>query len=81
MRRYHFAAITVIISLCFLFLVSESHGQAHTKGRPVAPLMPTLKPGDYVWHPEVSPAGPVVVLVSIPDQIMYGFNILTTGNQ
>jgi hypothetical protein len=43
--------------------------------------MPTLKPGDYVWHPEVSPAGPVVVLVSIPDQIMYGFNILTTGNQ
>jgi hypothetical protein len=31
----------------------------------------TLKPGDYAWHPEVSPAGPVVVLVSLPDQILY----------
>jgi L,D-transpeptidase catalytic domain len=24
-----------------------------------------------VWHPEVSPAGPVVVVVSLPDQILY----------
>ena len=24
-----------------------------------------------MWHPEVSPAGPVVVLVSLPDQILY----------
>jgi hypothetical protein len=24
-----------------------------------------------VWHPEVSPAGPVVILVSLPDQILY----------
>jgi lipoprotein-anchoring transpeptidase ErfK/SrfK len=24
-----------------------------------------------VWHPEVSPAGPVVILVSVPDQLLY----------
>jgi hypothetical protein len=46
-------------------------GAEHTKGREVEPFTRALKPGDYVWHPEVSPAGPVVVLVSIPDQIMY----------
>jgi hypothetical protein len=28
----------------------------------------TLKPGEFRWHPERSPAGPVVVLVSIPGQ-------------
>jgi lipoprotein-anchoring transpeptidase ErfK/SrfK len=28
----------------------------------------SLKPGQFVWHPERSPSGAVVVLVSIPDQ-------------
>ncbi len=52
-------------------LVASVQGAEHTKGREVEPFTRKLKPGDYVWHPEVSPAGPVVVLVSIPDQIMY----------
>ncbi|HYL59596.1 MAG TPA: L,D-transpeptidase [Candidatus Acidoferrales bacterium] len=43
----------------------------HTKGREVQPLAPEFKPGDYVWHPEISPAGPVVVIVSLPEQAMY----------
>lgn len=42
-----------------------------TKGQAVAPFTPKLKPGQYVWHPEVSPSGPVVLLVSLPDQVMY----------
>lgn len=44
---------------------------AFTKGRVVAPFTPQFKPGDYIWHPEVSPAGPVVIIVSLPDQVMY----------
>jgi hypothetical protein len=32
---------------------------------------PALKPGDYVWRREVAPAGPVVILVSLPDQLLY----------
>ena len=27
-----------------------------------------LKPGEFTWHPERSPAGPVAIIVSIPDQ-------------
>lgn len=42
-----------------------------TKGREVAPLSPDAQPGDYVWMPEVSPDGPVVVIVSIPQQAMF----------
>ncbi|MCB1007331.1 MAG: L,D-transpeptidase [Acidobacteria bacterium] len=28
-----------------------------------------LAPGEFRWYPEISPAGPVVILVSIPDQL------------
>jgi hypothetical protein len=30
-----------------------------------------LKPGEYVWHPEVAPAGPVVAIVSLDEQRIY----------
>ena len=45
----------------------------HIKGREVVPFTPEFKPGDYVWKPEVSPAGPVVVVVSLPNQKMAVF--------
>ena len=28
----------------------------------------TLEPGEFLWHPEVSTSGPVVVIVSLPEQ-------------
>lgn len=42
----------------------------HTKGSPTGKATGPLKPGEYWWSPRVSPSGPVVVLVSIPLQIM-----------
>lgn len=42
-----------------------------TQGREVVPLTPELKPGDYIWKPEVSPDGPVVIIVSIPEQSLF----------
>ncbi|WP_200840989.1 L,D-transpeptidase [Geminicoccus flavidas] len=30
-----------------------------------------LKPGQFTWHPERSPEGPVAVIVSIPDQLTH----------
>ena len=33
--------------------------------------MGPLKPGEYWWHPEISPKGPLMVLVSIPEQTMH----------
>src|SRR5687767_1569090 len=41
-----------------------------------------LKPGEYAWHPEASPYGPVLIVVSIDDQRAYvyrnGVRIATT---
>ena len=42
-----------------------------TQGQPVAPLTPQFEPGQYVWSPEVSPAGPVVIIISLPEQVLY----------
>jgi lipoprotein-anchoring transpeptidase ErfK/SrfK len=48
-----------------------------------------LKPGEYFWHPEVSPAGPLVMVVSIPDQranvyrngVIIGATTVSTGKK
>ena len=64
------SAIIIIVTLGLIGLPFA--GAANfTKGRNVNPFTADLKPGDYLGHPEVSPAGPVVVLVSLPDQVMY----------
>ena len=31
----------------------------------------TLKHGEFIWRPEVSPRGPVVVVVSLPHQLVH----------
>jgi hypothetical protein len=62
----------IFISIASLLAASVTDAAPnHTKGRAVKPFTPELKPGDYAWHPEVSPAGPVVVLVNLPDQVLY----------
>jgi L,D-transpeptidase catalytic domain len=43
----------------------------HTKGTPTGKPTGTLKPGEYWWNPQLSPSGPVVVLVSILQQTMH----------
>ena len=43
----------------------------HTKGTPTGQPTGKLKPGEYWWHPEISPQGPLMVLISIPEQTMH----------
>jgi L,D-transpeptidase-like protein len=62
------------LALSMIFILATpltATAAGHTKGRAVQPLTSELKPGDYVWNPEVSPAGPVVIIVSLPEQRMY----------
>ena len=61
-------ALLVVLILATPLIASAA---GHTKGRAVQPFTPEFKTGDYVWHPEISPAGPVVIIVSLPEQRMY----------
>jgi L,D-transpeptidase-like protein len=61
----------------------------HTKGTPTGKPTGTLKPGEYWWHPEISPQGPLMILISIPQQemhvyrngIMIGRSSVSTGSK
>jgi L,D-transpeptidase catalytic domain len=63
------------ILVIILALLTASHAMEkpsfHTKGTPTGKPTATLKPGEYWWNPQLSPSGPVVVLVSIPQQTMH----------
>jgi hypothetical protein len=63
----------LLLAVAIVFIVAPLTAAAagHTKGRAVEPFTSALKPGDYVWRPEVSPAGPVVIIVSLAEQRMY----------
>ena len=65
MAGYSFSRrLFVAGSLASPFLAAFPHAIA--QDQPIDPA--TLKPGEFQWHPDRSPAGPVVVLVSIPKQ-------------
>jgi hypothetical protein len=67
LSRLQFSILTALI--LSTPLIASAAG--HTKGRVVQPFTSEFKPGDYLWHPEISPTGPVVVIVSLPEQKMY----------
>ena len=45
--------------------------KAGTIGTPVIVAPETMKPGEYLWQPQTSPRGPMVMIVSLPQQIAY----------
>lgn len=71
MKRSLIALITV--SLLNGFALAEPMGKptAHTQGTRTGKPRGELAPGEYWWAPMVSPSGPVVVLVSIPEQVVH----------
>lgn len=56
------AAMSRRVALPLLFVATPLAAQQVVKA------IADLKPGEFTWHPERSPAGPVAVIVSIPDQ-------------
>lgn len=53
------------------------------------PRLPALKPGEYLWMPELAPEGPMVMVVSLPEQRLYvyrnsvriGVSTVSTGRR
>src|ERR1700674_132350 len=68
-----FTGLLSLLGVVSFIIAGAPHADAEkfTSGTEQAPLTPTLKTGDYVWKPAVSPAGPVVIIVSIPEQTLF----------
>ena len=63
-----------ILALCVALLTTVQAMQqpsSHTKGTPTGKPTGQLKPGEYWWKPQLSPSGPLMVLVSVPEQTMH----------
>jgi hypothetical protein len=44
---------------------------AEVVGQEVLKEIADLKPGDFTWHPDRQPTGPVAVVVSLPEQLVH----------
>lgn len=44
---------------------------AETLGQEVLKEIADLKPGEFTWHPDRQPTGPVAVVVSLPEQLVH----------
>lgn len=64
-----------ILAISIALFTSAAHAmekpRAHTQGTPTGKQTGPLKPGEYWWNPQRSPSGPLVVLVSVPEQVMH----------
>lgn len=84
-----FTILAVSIGLLTASQAAMERPSFHTKGTPTGKPTGTLKPGEYWWHPEISPQGPLMILISIPEQemhvyrngIMIGRSGISTGSK
>lgn len=67
-----FLCIWMVCELCLLSTTSAQFWGAK-ESRPVNTPKDSLKKGEYVWSPELSPQGPILVTVSLDEQIAYVF--------
>ncbi len=67
--RFSVFLLTALVFSCTAQAVEKPAG--HTKGTPTGRPTGQLKPGEYWWNPHLSPSGPLVVLVSVPEQILH----------
>jgi len=80
------AAIVILVVAIIVAFSSPGHAATNT-GR-VAPRA-RLEPGEFTWHPETSPKGPVLVVVSLPQQhayvyrngVLIGRSTVSTGRE
>jgi len=62
--------VVLRIALIVLALIAALPAHAASRNGPAAPRA-RLQAGQYTWHPETSPKGPVLVVVSLPQQQAY----------
>jgi len=61
----------LLASICALTLASGAPGQTPPAG--VDGQIEQLKPGEYFWAPQISPEGPVTIIVSLATQRAYAY--------
>ncbi|WP_454831466.1 L,D-transpeptidase [Pseudoxanthomonas wuyuanensis] len=74
-----------VVGLCLGGLLAVFAALAQTR----TPDAANLKPGEYLWYPQIAPAGPIVLVVSLDEQRAYvyrngiaiGVSTISSGKQ
>ena len=64
-------ALGVALALALSTPVLAAPQAAPAADLTLAPTTLALKPGEYLWTPELAPQGPVVIVISLPEQLAY----------
>ncbi len=83
--RFRGTALTSLL-IC---LATPAVAQIQINDPSVLKTVRSMKPGDYLWAPEVAPAGPVMIIISLPDQrafvyrngVPIGVSTVSTGKE
>jgi len=70
-ERHNYFSIITNIALTIVLALPMVNAAGITKGQSVKLFAPLVKPGEYVWQPELAPTGPVVIVVNLPEQLLY----------
>ena len=68
MRKFDRRTVVRVFAGGGAFLALSGSLLGPGRSEPVYKKATELKPGEFTWHPERSPVGPVAIIVSIPDQ-------------
>jgi len=68
---YHIPFVTLFLLAAAALFPLRASAETFTEGKRVPPTTEKLKIGDFVWEPERAPAGPVLIVVSVPEQVAY----------
>jgi lipoprotein-anchoring transpeptidase ErfK/SrfK len=60
----------VFFWLTLAFFMCATEARAIETGTQKSPQTRQLQPGDYVWQPQISPDGPIVILVDLSRQLL-----------
>jgi len=64
-----FALLLLVCAMAAAGQTPPKHTSTMGTAKTILPSQ--LKPGEYAWHPEFSPQGPIVMIVSLPEQLAY----------
>jgi hypothetical protein len=66
-----FSSFLILAAALLVLGLFTLSAEKFTEGVRVSPETGTLKPGEYVWEPERAPEGPLLIVASITEQVVY----------
>lgn len=72
MRIFNFSVVFTVL-FCLLSFASTAQFWGAKQARPIETPRDSLKKGEFTWAPQLAPVGPILVTVSLDEQMAYTY--------